>query len=89
MEKSTVSEAFGDYFDAMFPYLGSEKKVNKDELAHAALDHWVGKGPLVVKPIGMPADQKRAQVRSSLQRSAARVAAAEDARRAGRLRRLK
>lgn len=89
LEKSTVSEAFGDYFDSMFPYLGSEKTVKTEDLQREALEHWVGKGPLTVKPIGMPADQKRSQVRSALQRSAARVAAAEDARRAGTLRRLK
>lgn len=84
--ESKVSETFKDYMDTMFPYLGEERDT-KETLAKQALDHWVGKGPLRVRPLWQSAEKPR-RIRSALQRGAEKVREIEKMRREGRLKRM-
>jgi hypothetical protein len=85
--KSKISETFGDFVDAMFPYL--KKETTKGEsLEREALKQWTGHRAFRVKPLWQSKDQPR-RFRSSLQRGKEKIAERERMQREGIMRRIK
>ena len=81
-----LDESYQKYAKVMMPYLGKTRSTQTmDE--QKQLDQWTNRGPLVVRPLWQAKTGAR-QWRSALARGKEKVAALEEARRLGHLRRI-
>lgn len=85
---STLSEAFGDYADTLFPFL-RHKRTKSSEDAKKALKQWTDRHALRVKPIwNAMKDGPAKKMQSRLRKGADRVAKLEHERKGKRSRRI-
>jgi hypothetical protein len=84
--KSKISETFSDYFNAMFPWIKNQKSATETLMAQA-LEQWVGKKVLRVRPLWQ-SNQKPKKLKSSLERGRSRVEARERLKTEGKTRRI-
>jgi len=85
--KSKISETFGDYMNAMFPYL-QHQVPEKEGLMKQALKQWAGHRGFKVKPLWQTKDTP-AHFRSALSRGREKVEERERMRTEGKLRQIK
>lgn len=85
--KDRLSNAYEQYAKAMLPYLGKVRSTQSTE-EQKTLQQWTNRGPLVVRPLWRAKEGAKGSWKSALARGRERVRQLEEARRAGRLRRI-